>query len=472
MVATRHILGLAIDDLGVVVTELCVRSGLAEVRATGELTWKQELTADAAKDLGDQLRLFLRDKGFSATRAIVGLPAKWVLAKEVEVPPAGPEALAGILGIQAERAFSIDADEMVFDYFGSAGPTERGRVLLFAAPRQIIDRIRALTGAAGLRTQSVTVSALACSGTLSESDPRGRYGLYTRPTYCEFWSQGSGPQFLRHIPMGKDGTPAGYKDLLTSMLQRQILLSAGQGQSPPHQITAYDACGLSRDTVEAINEQLGPEIVLRDGLTGLQSRGLCSSSLSQTGRCVAATAVAMTAVGGAKPPVDFLNPRIGQKKVWQRKRLIAWASGVALVCLIILLAVVADWRGDKADIASYTAQLQQMGDGVTAAREIVDRVSLAGSWTTRRPPFLDCLKALAEAFPDEPSVWATSLALDENRGGSLVGKTTSEAGFYTVLDKIKANKAFTNVQMNYVRNAGRDSREKEFSVTFIFKGAK
>ncbi len=75
---------------------------------------------------------------------MVGLAAKWVLAREVEAPPATPEALAGILGIQAERVFSMNADELVFDYCGKTSTSEKSQVLLLAARRQIVDRIKEL----------------------------------------------------------------------------------------------------------------------------------------------------------------------------------------------------------------------------------------------------------------------------------------------------------------------------------------
>ena len=150
MVGTRHMLGLAIDDAGVVATELSLQSGRAEVRRTGELLWEQELTADSAKLLGQRLRHFLREQGFSAKRAVVGLAAKWVLTKEVEAPPASPEVLAGMLSIQAERAFSMNADELIFDYCGRTSTTEKRPVLLLAARRQIVDQIKELTEAAGL----------------------------------------------------------------------------------------------------------------------------------------------------------------------------------------------------------------------------------------------------------------------------------------------------------------------------------
>jgi len=472
-VGTRHILGLAVDDCGVVATELCIRSDRAEVRAVGELSWEKEFTADNAKELGGQLRRFLREGGFSASHVAIGLAAKWVLAKEIETPPAAPEVLAGMLSIQAERAFSLNADEMIFDYCGKTSMSQKGQVLLLAAPRQVVNRIKAVTDAAGLHVQSVTVSALACGGALRDADPTYRYGLYARPTYCEFWGQSDGsPRFVKHVPMGQDGTPAGYADLLSSTIQRLVLLSAGQDQSPPYQVMAYDACGPAEEVVGRVNERLQPQITVHDGCAGLLAGGLECADPSQAVRSVAATAVALADVHGGGPAVDFLNPRLGGKRRSVHKRAIAWAAVLAAGCLVGLGVLFLDWRGDRKDIAVYTAQLQQMGPDIAAAREIVDRVSYAGSWVSREPRFLDCLRELTMAFPDEPRVWATSLALSGTGTGLLVGKTTSEASFYEVLDNIKQNKAFSDVKMIHIRDAGRDSREKEFAVNFKFESVK
>jgi len=473
MVGTRHILGLAVDDCGVVATELCIRSGRAEVRAAGEFSWEKEFVVENAKELGEQLRRFLREGGFSSSRVAVGLAAKWILAKEIETPPAAPEALAGMLSIQAERAFSMNAGELVFDYCGKTSTSEKSQVLLLAAPRQVVSHIKAIMDAAGLHAQSVTISALACGGASRGADPTHRYGLYARPTYCEFWGQPDGsPRFIKHVSMGQDGTPVGYADLLSSTIQRLVLLSSGQGQSPPYRVTAYDACGCADQVLDRINERLQPQITVHDGCAGLLSNGLECSDPSRVAASVAAIAVALADAREGRPEIDFLHPRIGARRTSGHKRAIVWAAFLAVACLIGVGAVLMDWRRDKKDIAVYTLQLQQMGPDIATAREIVDRVSYAGSWVSREPRFLDCLRELTSAFPEEPRVWATSLALNENGTGSLVGKATSAAGFSEVLDTIKQNKAFSDVKMIHIRDAGRDSREKEFAINFKFEGVK
>ncbi len=473
MAGTRHVVGLAIDDCGVVATEVCIRASGPEIRGSGELSWAKELTAETAAELGQQLRQFLHERGFTAKKAVVGLAAKWVLAREVETPPATPEVLAGVLGIQAERIFSMNASELVFDYCGKASPSEKSQVLLLATRRQLVDEVKSLTTAAGLQVQSITVSAFACGSIPSDNGSACRYGLYTRPTYCEFWGQSPcGPQFIKHIPLVVNGDPSGYADLLTAAVQRQVLLASRQDQVPPHHVAAYDACGLSEDIFKRLNERLGPQIVVRSGRSGLLSKGSTTSSGGQEAHAVAAAAVALAAVRVERPVIDFLNPRIGEKKKADNKRVLIWAGIVAAVCLIALGAWLVGWRSDVLDIGEYEAQLEAMSADVTEAKGVVEQLTYADKWGDTTPRFLSFLRELTQAFPDEGYIWVTSLGLNEAGSASVMGKASSEAGFYEVWDKISRNPMFSNGKIIHIQDVGQNSREKEFAVSFVFKGAK
>ncbi|MBC8467968.1 MAG: pilus assembly protein PilM [Planctomycetes bacterium] len=474
MLSARNILGIAVDEFGIVAAEMRFRPGRSEVRRVGQWSFEEKLNSDNAKDLGQKLRHFLRINHFSSKQAVIGIPTKWIIAKKIIAPPASPEVLAGMLSIQAERAFSLNASELIFDYCGRTSVSEKSEVLLLAARRQIVDLITEMVAAAGLHVQSMTVSALAFSKILSKGDPEYRYGLYTRPNYCEFWTQMNGtPRSIQHIPIaGKNETQDEHTGQLTAMIQRVILQSSQQGQSPPYKITAYDGFGLSDEIMNRLNEKLAPQATITNGSLKLLSGKLSLSDYPEKAQSVAAVAVAMTAIATDKPPVDFLNPRIGLKKTSSRKTVTVWAGIIGVACLVALVAVFVDWQADRSDIATYTQQLEQMSDDITAAQEVVDRISYASSWTSQEPIFLNCLRELTLTFPEEPLVWATNLRLSENAGAALVGKAVDEKSFYEVLDKIKEQKAFSNVQMIHIRDAGRDSKEKEFAVHFEFRGVK
>ncbi len=465
MLGTRTLLGLAIDEFAVAVAEVRIHSGRPEIKRVGHWSFPEKLDSNNAGPMGQQLRQFLRTNDFSSKQAVVGLATKWVVAREITAPPASPDALAGMLGIQAERAFSLNAGELIFDYCGRTSTSQKSEVLLVAARRQIVSQIRELVAAAGLQVQSMTVSALALGTILSQAGPELRYGLYMRPAYCEFWAQANGsPQSIQHIPMpvGNE-TNDQYAELLASTIQRLIILSSQQGNSPPYHVTAYDGCGLPDGVINRLNEQLAPQITV--------TAGQDSPDHPEQAQSAAAMAVAMTAVGKDEPPVNFLKPRIGVQKKTGHKRIAVWVGVIGAVCLLALAAMLADVQADRADIATYSEQLELMSEDIAAAREVVDRISYAKSWTSQQPVFLNCLRELTLTFPEEPMIWATNLRLSEN-AGALVGKAVDEESFYQVLDKIKQHGAFSNVQMIHIRNAGRASAEKEFAVNFEFQGVK
>jgi hypothetical protein len=475
MLGTRNLLGLAIDEFGIVVAEVGVRSGHPEVLRAGQWRFEEKLSLDNAKKLGQELRQFLRTNHFSSKQAVIGIPTKWIVAKEITVPPASSEALAGVLNIQAERAFSLNSSELVFDYCGRTSASERSEVLLLAARREIVNQVKELAAGAGLQVHSVTVSALALGKALSDGSLERRYGLYTRPTYCEFWTQVNGsPRYIQHVPlMATHNTADEHAELLTSTIQRLVLLSSQQDSSLPHRLTAYDGSGLPDNTIERLNERLEPQITVTDGGARLWPEKTGSSDHTDEAQSIAAVALAMAATGTGKSPVDFVNPRIGlSKKRTSRKPITVWAGIIGAACLLILILVLADWQADRRDIATYTEQLDLMKEDIDSARQVVDRISYATSWTSRDPVFLNCLRELTLTFPEEPTIWATSLRLSADAGGALVGRAVDEESFYEVLDKIKQNEAFFNVQMIHLRNVGRNLGEKEFAVNFEFRGAK
>lgn len=475
MLGTRTILGLVIDEFGAVVAEVGVRSGRPEVRRVGQCVFEEKLGPDNGRTLGHTLRHFLRANHFSLKNAAVGIPTKWVVAREVTSPPAGADAVAGLLAIQAERTFSLNAGELIFDYCGRTSTSQSSKVLLLAARRQTIEQIRELTAAAGLRIQSVTVSALAFgSPPLADPDAMAqRYGVYTRPTYCEFWSQVDGaPRSIKHVAMPATNGEAGDQARrLTSALQQLMMISAPQDQAGAYEVTVYDDSSLSDGVIDHLRTQLGPNATVTDGAATLASMGLQDQDAGPSGG-IAAVAVAVAAIGPQKATVDFLNPRIGRKKTSPHKRVATWAVLAGIVLLAAAAVVVANWHGKRADIAFFEEQLGLLADDVTVARDLRDRLSYAGSWTSRDPRFLECLLQLTLAFPESPRVWATSLALSETSEGSLIGRATDEQSFYEVLNNIKQNAAFSDVMMMYLRDAGGSAQEKTFALTFKFQGVK
>src|SRR5688572_13517726 len=107
--ANSSFLGIAIGERSLTVAEVSQSHGKWEVRRCAQF----EPPAD---NPGEALSRFLRENGFSASQAVVGLPAKWIVAREKDIPPADSEMAADVLRLQAERLFSSELKDLIFDY--------------------------------------------------------------------------------------------------------------------------------------------------------------------------------------------------------------------------------------------------------------------------------------------------------------------------------------------------------------------
>src|SRR3954467_9576313 len=111
-------LGIAVSDQSVSCAEVLVSGDKREVRATATFTFPPETTLDSPDAAGQALAAFLRQKRFSAQRVVVGVPARWLIAVEKEVPPSSDEQSRSMLRLQAERLAVAEHGEVVFDFAG------------------------------------------------------------------------------------------------------------------------------------------------------------------------------------------------------------------------------------------------------------------------------------------------------------------------------------------------------------------
>src|SRR4051794_67410 len=163
MKPTRHnkMLGIAVGEKSMLVSEVQSISDAPQVTKAAEFTYPQGTTL--AKDvpaIGAALGMFLKEHGFGARIAMFGLPAKWVLSKQKEVPALEDALLADTLRLQAESEFSTELGELVYDYAGVGGVAENvggtASVLLLAVPKRYIDQVNQLAEAARVRVLAIT----------------------------------------------------------------------------------------------------------------------------------------------------------------------------------------------------------------------------------------------------------------------------------------------------------------------------
>jgi len=468
----RKVLGLAVEESGILVAQLHPNREQFECKATAEFTWPENALYDNSEKVGFLLNQFLRQNHFNAIEAVIGFPAKWLIVCKKEIPPTNAEMMNDIITLQAERELSMDFNDLVFDYIDGNGSAQNRGFLLVATLREKMDRIVAITRAAGLKVLSVTSSSMALTAGCSELNPAARYMLYLRPHYAELLVENSaGFCSLKHLAWTEsigDDPDKIVESLSRELRQFASIIPDKTGVSKADTLLLWDGAGMGPELGRKLRHQLSGSLQICDGYHESVMSKTILSEQAANGRFAAAIHLVLSSIQSESPTIDFLNSRISPRQKNSRQRKIVWTTLLVVTLLLYGFSMLWDWKNDKQEILTLTKRLEEMKEDIVSAQDFVDKVSFARNWYSGRPGFLNCLRELTLSFPEEGSIWVTSLAMRENMRGIISGKSRGEASVLEVLDKLKANRAFSNVKMLYMRETSRNSQDVSFAIDFVF----
>lgn len=475
----RHMLGLTITDRSITAAELRETGGerpdlvsVTRLDFDAELTWREPAAIGAA------LAQKLSEAGVRTRQAAAGLPAAWLLTRSVEVPPAEGEMLRKIVATKAEAAFASGGRDLAVDYVApppaTADEAVAGRAaLLVAAHQQRVDAVVTMAGAAGLRLDLVaaTAAVLAQVGEPA-ADPAGRSLtlLVGQGTMELAMQRGRTLESIRHLrtPAATDGEET--VDAIAGQLQQFRALS--DDADSESELRLWDGVGLAESARDLIAEHAGASQWREGSIDQFAHANGTVTAVAEpaaAGRYAGAVAVARLALEPAWPRVDWLHPRLAEPP---KRRLNAPARAgviVASVLILIALAVGGHYRSAAAEVAALESQLEGMQEEVDTARAVVERVDRADQWFGERTTVLACLQALTVAFGDDGDVWATEVALQENRSGTVAGGAVGGEQVLAVRDRMQASPHFASVALIYMREAERNrGGELGWAIAFEF----
>jgi len=485
----RRILGLAMEERGIIAAEVQLSGRRAELRRAAEFAFPADLSLDDPQALGKALGQFLRAKHFSARTAIVGVPARWLLSKEKAFPSANSSLLAGMIRLEAERSFATNLSDLLLDYSNGRetayAQANGSHVLVMALSREKADRLTAMALAAGLKLKTLTSTSMVLAVALRPAQPASMM-LSVRPGHVEICIRSGGSfRVVKHLPAALPGgtrTPGAAQSAWSSTVADEIrrltvLLPQDDAGSAPEDLVAWNGANLDPAEFDGLGDQLSLQTELSSGLADL---GIVPSSTVEEGDCSAAVAAAALALAGARNggngrrmPIDFLHSRLAVHGKTRMGRRVALIAASALIALAAGGFIFADWRRSERELAGLRNELAAMKPDVEDARAIVQRIGLARRWTDQRPRFLEPLRELALAFPSD-GIWVTNIAMREDMRSVVSGKSADKQTVLDTLDRIRATetvagrRAFSNVKLVYMRDAGAGSREIVFSMSFDF----
>jgi hypothetical protein len=470
----NKMIGIAIGEISLTAAEI-VSGDRPATRRLAEFVYPSGMSISDPTALGAAFAQFLKDQDFSARSAVVGIPARWLVVKPKDVPPADDHTLAGLLRLQAEGEFSSELKDLVYDYAAGGDAGSARSVLLIATSRKYVDASVKICEAAKLNVVAVMPSAIALSAATSAVS-KDAMVLTIGASGAELTAQSNGvASAIRHL------RGPGPERSFVGELRRAISTLPSNGT--PRELVLWDHADMQ---AESLSESLG--FAVRSG--DLPVLGVDTSQAERNGdgrRYAAAVALGLSGLREEQLPVDFLHSRLAPPVP---PRVPRWVIGAVLGGIVFIGCIVlgyTDLQRQQANLDKVNSQLLSEKDEITAADLFVSKVSVAQAWHGGNPRYLACLKDITNSIPNDEKTYATSLHINESPrppaapglrvseirtlSGQLLGKTSDQQQVQAILDLMKHNPAFIDVKNGGSEVTGR-GREVTFSINFVYQPPK
>ncbi|MCP4454422.1 MAG: pilus assembly protein PilM [Planctomycetes bacterium] len=456
----KNILVLAFNEDSVVAVQASLGHGCYEIKRTATLSMDETTSWDDPDGFGHSLRQFLRKEHLSARATLVGVPARWVVAKSVQIPPTRPENVASLLQIQTEQAFSMSHQDLTFDYSAQISDSLPNQVLLAAMKRHRLDQIKILAKAAGLHLLSVTPS-VAAMGALSDGLSRA-CGIHAQNEHCEMvLASGGVIHQIKHM-----STPLNNKDpqVMAQDIQRLLLLSGSQIR----ELVVWSGGSTCPDTMTHLRQILDSKIEVQEGRDALTQSGRLRVGDAST-EYDGAMSLLLAHTQAETPLIDFLNSHLVVKESRQKSRAVLWGAVSALAAVVLMAGMLFGWYQDAHDVEAYQETLEENARLYEAASAIRLNLSNTSPWYTKRPQFLDGLNELVTAFPEAGDIWVSSLRLTDNGEGLITGEAVNRLAVIKVLDQLNQSDRISDATSPGSTGGTYGSGEAKYSIRFDFK---
>ncbi len=446
------VLGLALDGSRL--------DGVVLKRTNGSLQLLQSFTATLALDpltaapdlVGREIRNQLEAAGVRERDCVLGVPLKWVLTAQTELPPLPETDAKSLLQLEAERNFHTDVATMQMGDSRTALAGDKQFVLLAAIPNQHLLTLENVLAAAKLKPTSFAlgISALQMPG---EEKSDGVLALRIGETHVGLQITSGGVAALRALE-GAVENAAGRLTLHTDLVARETRITLGQlpaelRASVKH-IRIYGPHELAQQLADEMELKFAPA-GLSVEVVSAYAPGEFGVTLPPGASVSAAFSLAARMLVEQVPPFEFLPPKPGfveqlVTKYSSGRLRTAGAVGAAVALLFI---AVFGWQQIR--LWQLHSQWSKIETKVGELEIVQDQIRQYRSWYDGTFKNLAILRQLSLAFPEDGAVTAKSIEIHDGNKVTCSGTARDYAALLAVQAKLRTADGVNGVKLEQIR---------------------
>lgn len=410
------VLGLALDGSRLEGVVLKRNNGVLQPLQTFSVALALDPLTAAPELVGQEIRNHLEATGVREKNCVVGLPLRWVLTAQTELPPLPEADAASLLQLEAEKGFHADVASLQIAASRSALAGDKKFVLLAAVPNPHLGSIEQVLAAAKLRPVSFT---LGISALQPATKADGVLALVIGESTVGLQITSGGVVALRALE-GAVENEGGRRRLHAGVVSREVRITLGQLpaelRATVKRIRIFGPRDLARELADEMELKFEPAGLKTEVVAGYAPDEF-SAPLSPEVSLSAAFSLAANVLSERRPAFEFLPPKPNVlqqlvKKYSSGKFGTIGAIGAAVVAIILLLFLI-----QQIQLWHYNAQWSRLESQVGRLEKIQGDIRQFRPWYEGNYKHLAILRQLSLAFPEDGAVTAKNITI---RDGNLV----------------------------------------------------
>jgi hypothetical protein len=451
--------------------------GVVLRRTNGALQKLQSFSAPLTLDpltaapelVGREIRNQLDAAGVRERNCVVGVPLKWVLTAQTELPQMAEADTASLLQLEAEKGFHADTSTLQIDNSRSALADGKKFVLLAGIPGTHVGSLEQVLAAAKLKPASFALSISALQMAADEKSG-GVMALVIGENSVGLQVTSAGGVTALRTLEGAIENEGGRRILRTDIVAREARVTLGQ------------LPGELREQVKDIRiygprelaQQLADEMELRFEPMGLKVETVPAYAPGEFGVTLPAEtslspafSLAARALTERKPPFEFLPPKptlIEQlvTKYSSGRLRTTGAVGAAVAALVLGLFLFQQFQ-----LMRLRSQWSGMQTKVTALQNIQDQINQFRPWQPGNYRSLAILRELSQAFPQDGAVTAKAITIRDDGTVNCSGNYQDNAALLKMQANLNALPGVTGVHYDQGRG---NKPPLQFVFSFKYNG--
>ena len=464
------VLGLALDGDRL--------DGVVLRRQHGTLTIQQSFSAPLSLDpltaapelVGREIRNHLDTAGVRERHCVFGVPLKWVLTAQTELPPLPEADAASLLQLEAEKGFHSDVATL--QIADSRLPLADGKknVLFAGIPGTHLVVLEKILAAAKLKPVSFAlgISALQFPGD-EKSNGVLALAIGERKVALQITTNG-GVASLRALE-GAVANEAGQRTLFSEVVARETRVTLGQlpGElrGAVKRIRIFGPRELARQLADALEPRFSPlglkiEVVANYAPDEFGAQLPVEVSLST------AFSLAARVLVGQPPAFEFLPPKpnlIEQFAAKYSAGRLRTAGAVGAAAALLLGSL---FGYQQIQLWQLRSQWAHIGMKVGELQSLQDNIRQYRSWYDRSFRNLAMLQLLSATFPEDGSVTAKNIEVRDGNAVTCSGTARDYAALLAMQARLRAAGSVRNLKLEQVR--GKAPMQFVFGFTFNHGG--